>query len=60
MDLVVEKLSNLESIWRITSLEIVDLIKNNNLEYEEEEEEEFDIFKYKPRETQVHMPILHF
>lgn len=58
MDLVVEKLSNLESIWRITSLEIVDLIKNNNLEYEEEEE--FDIFKYKPRETQVHMPILHF
>jgi DNA-dependent RNA polymerase auxiliary subunit epsilon len=59
MDLVVEKLSNLESIWRITSLEIVDLIKNNNLEYEEEEEE-FDIFKFKPRETQVHMPILHF
>jgi hypothetical protein len=58
MDIVVEKLSNLESIWRITSLEIVDLIKNNNLEYEEEEE--FDIFKYKPRETQVHMPILHF
>jgi DNA-dependent RNA polymerase auxiliary subunit epsilon len=59
MDLVVEKLSNLESIWRITSLEIVDLIKNNNLEYEEEEEE-FDIFKFKPRETQVHMAILHF
>lgn len=50
MDLVVEKLSNLESIWRITSHEIIELINNkNNLH----EEEEFDIFKYKPTETQV-------
>ena len=50
MDLVVEKLSNLESIWRITSREIVNLIENKNVE-----EEEFDIFKYKPSETQVNI-----
>lgn len=51
MDLVVEKLSNLESIWRITSHEIVELIDNkNNLQ---EGEEEFDIFKHKPTETKV-------
>lgn len=53
MDLVVEKLSNLESIWRITSREIVDLIENKNVE-----EDEFDIFKYKPSETQVFANIL--
>lgn len=43
MDTVIEKLSNLESIWKITSKEIVDLIIND----------EIDIFKYKFTETLV-------
>jgi hypothetical protein len=49
MDIVIEKLSNLESIWRITSQEIIEIIEKSNLE----DEEEFDIFKYKVNETQV-------
>lgn len=48
MDSVIEKLSNLESIWRITSDEIVEVI---NSEYNEE----FDVFKYKIPETEVHL-----
>ena len=51
MDLVVEKLSNLESIWRLTSHEIVKIIENKELQTEEEDD--FDIFKYKVTETQV-------
>ena len=46
MDLVIEKLSNLESIWRITSDEIVDVIDSDY-------NEEFDVFKYKINETNV-------
>ena len=48
MDLVIEKLSNLESVWRITSDEI-EIVGSINLE----DNEEFDIFKYKPQETNV-------
>ena len=48
MDSVIEKLSNLESIWRITSEEIVEVISNGS-----DDCEEFDIFKYKPVETNV-------
>ena len=48
MDLVIEKLSNLESVWRITSDEI-EIVGSINLE----DNEEFDIFKDKPQETNV-------
>ena len=51
MDAVIEKLSNLESIWRITSQEIVEIIENKN---DKAYEEDFDIFKYKATETQVY------
>ena len=44
MDSVIEKLSNLETIWRISSTEII-----QNCDYIEE----FDIFKFKPTETTV-------
>lgn len=44
MDLVIEKLSELESIWRISS-ECGD--------DEDLESEDFDIFKYKPNDTKV-------
>lgn len=55
MDLVIEKLSTLESLWRISSKEIVELIQNKQ-QKQPEDEEEFDIFKFKAAETMVKRP----
>lgn len=51
MDSVIEKLSNLESIWRITSDEIGPVINSDDYN------EEFDVFKYKIPETEVHIKL---